>query len=225
MNTDFHRFLLWAFFLNVNCCRLLKTKQNKTRQQNKTRKFCNCHETSYCHGHFCNTCIMHIALCLCLPDTCITVSATVLPFARWRVFPVTPCGAADVLMCSVSMKWLSSPHWTVATRPCTVSYMSALPKSSSLCFHSVFSNSEMIFIPLGMLDKFSLSPLTPHIWGRVSCTPLLTSNLNIYNISYVYRCSFTGVATFVWESSRSSIIITHASEMLFVVVKETAVDL
>lgn len=149
-------------------------------QQNwdKTRKFCNCHETSYCNGHFCNTCIMHIALCQRLPDTCITVSATVLPFARW-VFPLTPCGAAHVLMCSVSMKWLSSAHWTVATRPCTVSYMSALPKSSSLCFHSVFNNSEMIFIPLGMLDKFSLSPLTPHVWGRVSCIPLLTSNLSI----------------------------------------------
>lgn len=71
----------------------------------------------------------------------------------------------------------SAPHTcTAAAKRCTLLYMSALQKSSSLCPHTLSSNSElMIFIPLGMLDKLSLSPLTKHILGRVSFTQLLTS--------------------------------------------------
>lgn len=96
-------------------------------------------------------------------------------FAGWGVFPMTPCGTADVLMCSASVKWLSAAHCTAAAKHCTLFNMSALQKSSSLCFHSLSSNSEMIFIPLGMLDKFPLSPLNKRILGRVSFTQLITS--------------------------------------------------
>lgn len=94
-------------------------------------------------------------------------------FAGWRVFPTTPCGTADVLMCPASVKWLSTAHCSAAAKRCTRLCMSALQKSSSLRFLSLSGNSElMIFIPLGMLDKFPLSPLTKHILGRVSFTPL-----------------------------------------------------
>ncbi len=96
-------------------------------------------------------------------------------FAGWGVFPMTPCGTADVLMCSASVKWVSTAHCTAAAKLWTLFYMSALQKSSSLCFHSLSSNSEMIFIPLGVLDRFPLSPLTKRILGRVSFPQLLTS--------------------------------------------------
>lgn len=61
--------------------------------------------------------------------------------------------------------------------PCKLLHMSALPK---VFFHSMSCSSEMIFIPLGILDKFSWSPLTKHILGRVS--PNLTWDCSIFFI-------------------------------------------
>lgn len=52
-------------------------------------------------------------------------------------------------------------------------------EGSGLRSRSVLSNSVMIFVPLSMLDRFSLSPLAPHIWGRVSCCCFTSATANL----------------------------------------------
>lgn len=70
-----------------------------------------------------------------------------------------------------SLGWLVCwcVHWAWRAPP-KLLHMSALPKPSGLCFYSMSCSSEMIFIPLGILDNFSWPPLINHILGPVSLT-------------------------------------------------------
>lgn len=109
------------------------------------------------------------ALCHCLPDLRVTVLVTMVPICRLKSFSydsMWDSRCVDVF----SEREVTQLH-TLALQPTNVVDMSAFQKSSNLFSHTLSSNSElMIFIPLGMLDKLSLSPLTKHILGRVSST-------------------------------------------------------
>lgn len=130
-----------------------------------------------------------VAVCVwhCVP----TQSSSAFPSAR-----VCPCAGHRTLVpderrvcfffflpTPVWLGWcvnVSIEHAVAAlpiVAPCKLLHMSALPK---VFFHSMSCSSEMIFIPLGILDKFSWSPLTKHILGRVS--PNLTWDCSIFFI-------------------------------------------
>lgn len=82
-----------------------------------------------------------------------------------RGFSFLPNSTLGWPMCSCVHRAVALPPQSA---PWTLFHMPARPKPSALCFHSVSCSSEMIFIPLGILDKFSWSPLAKHILGRVS---------------------------------------------------------
>lgn len=89
-------------------------------------------------------------------------------------------------------------------------HMSALPKPSGLCVDSMSCSSEMIFIPLGILDKFAWSPLTKHVLGRVS------PNLS-WDCSFFYQNNYeTADFGLILEACVTAVTFSiHASRMPF----------
>lgn len=100
---------------------------------------------------------------------CPLSSTAVCPCAGHRA--LAPDEKSCFFLSTSSLGWLvcQCVHWAWrAARK--LLHMPALPKPSGLCFYSMSCSSEMIFIPLGILDKFCWPPLTNHILGLVSLT-------------------------------------------------------
>lgn len=89
-------------------------------------------------------------------------------------------------------------------------HMSALPKPSGLCVDSMSCSSEMIFIPLGILDKFAWSPLTKHVLGRVS--PNLSWDCSIF---YQNNCETADFGLILEACVTAVPFSIHASRMPF----------